>query len=249
MAQKLEEQKTVRKAMPFLDHLEELRWRILKALIAVFAGALLCFFLSDRLVEVLVAPARSLSTPPKLIFLKPVGMFLVRLEASLVGGILLGLPVVLYQMWAFVVPGLFERERRTIPALLVASILCFSAGVLLAYFVVIPIALRFMIGMATDYVEPQFDIGRYISFILRLLVAFGVVFELPVFSYFFSSMGILTPRFLRRNRRYAVVVIVVLAAVITPPDVVSQILMAGPLLLLYEVSILVSDVAQRTGRS
>ncbi|MCD6334471.1 MAG: twin-arginine translocase subunit TatC [Candidatus Latescibacteria bacterium] len=248
MAQKLEEQKTVRKAMPFLDHLEELRWRILKALIAVFAGALLCFFLSDRLVEVLVAPARSLSTPPKLIFLKPVGMFLVRLEASLVGGILLGLPVVLYQMWAFVVPGLFERERRTIPALLVVSILCFSAGVLLAYFVVIPIALRFMIGMATDYVEPQFDIGRYISFILRLLVAFGVVFELPVFSYFFSSMGILTPRFLRRNRRYAVVVIVVLAAVITPPDVVSQILMAGPLLLLYEASILVSAAVHRKGR-
>jgi len=247
MAQELEETKATRTEMPFLDHLEELRWRILKSLIAVFVGALLCFFLSDHLMDVLVAPAQSLDTPPKLIFLKPVGMFLVRLEASLVGGIVLGLPVVLYQIWSFVAPGLLERERRYIPAILVVSILCFGTGVLLAYFVVIPIALRFMIGMATDYVEPQFDINKYIGFMLRLLVAFGVVFELPVFSYFLSKMGILTPQFLRRSRRYAVVVVVVVAAVLTPPDVISQILMAGPLLLLYEMSILVSAAVHRKG--
>ena len=248
MAQELEEKNTARKEMPFLDHLEELRWRILKSLIAVFVGALLCFYFSERLVDVLVAPARSLDVPPKIIFLKPVGMFLVRLEASLVGGLLLGLPIVLYQIWAFVAPGLLERERRYVPAILLVSIVCFAAGALLAYFVVIPIALRFMIGMATDYIEPQFDINKYIGFMLRLLVAFGVVFELPVFSYFLSKMGILTPRFLRRNRRYAVVVVVVVAAVITPPDVFSQILMAGPLLLLYEVSIWVSAAVHRKGR-
>ena len=250
MAQELEEKKAERKGMPFLEHLEELRWRILKSVIVVFVGALLCFFLSDRLVDVLVAPARSLDTPPKMIFLKPVGMFLVRLKASFLGGILLGLPILLYQIWAFVAPGLLDRERRYIPAILVVSILCFVAGALLAYLVVIPIALRFMIGMATDYVEPQFDIDKYIGFILRLLIAFGAVFELPVFSYFLSKMGILTPQFLRRSRRYAVVVVVVLAAVITPPDVFSQILMAGPLLLLYEVSIWVSAAVNRkTGDS
>lgn len=236
------------KEMPFLDHLEELRWRILKSLAAIVAMALLCLFFSNHLLTFLLRPARSLDSPPQLMFLKPVGMFMVRLEIGLVGGLVIALPFVLYQAWLFIGPGLFEHERRYVPAIIGASVVCFLLGAALAYFVVIPIALRFMIRMGTESIEPRWDINAYIGFLLRLLVAFGAVFQLPILSYFLSKIGVLTPRFLRKGRAYAIVVIFVLAALLTPPDVLSQLFMALPLIVLYEVSILVSSVATRTSR-
>lgn len=236
------------KEMPFLDHLEELRWRILKSLAAIVVMALLSFFFSNHLLVLLERPARSLDPPPQLIFLKPVGMFMVRLEIGLIGGLVLALPFVLYQAWLFIGPGLFEHERRYVPAIIGFSVLCFLLGAALAYFAVIPIALRFMIRMGTESIEPRWDINAYIGFLLQLIVGFGAVFQLPILSYFLSRIGILTPRFLRTGRPYAIVVIFVVAAFLTPPDVVSQLLMAIPLVVLYEVSILVSLLAHRTSK-
>jgi len=236
-----------RKEMPFLNHLEELRWRIIKSLAAVVVGAVACFFLSDQLLAVLTHPVTRLNSPPKIIFLSPIGMFLVRLNISIVGGIILGLPVIFFQVWRFVSPGLLESERRYVPEVVGLSTLCFLTGATLAYFVVLPMALKFLIGMTIQQIEPQFDIGKYIGFVLRLILAFGIVFELPVFSYFLTRIGLLTPEFLKRNRIYAIVAIFVLAAILTPPDVLSQLFMAGPLFLLYEISIWVSLIAKKKG--
>ncbi|HID11409.1 MAG TPA: twin-arginine translocase subunit TatC [Candidatus Latescibacteria bacterium] len=234
-----------RKVMSFLDHLEELRWRILKSIIALVLASGVGVAFSDRLIGLLVLPLRRLDPPPKLIFLKPVGMFVVRIEAALLVGAVLASPVVLYQAWRFIAPGLLEHERKAFPLAVVTATGCFLAGVAMAYWAVLPIALRFLVGLGTEYVQAQFDIGRYIGFLLRLCLGFGLVFELPVFSYFLTKLGVLTPGFLQRNRRYAVVGVVALAALLTPPDVASQLLMAGPLLLLYEVSIWVSKLAGR----
>ena len=238
-----EETQQGEREMAFLDHLEELRWRILKALAAVVVGAILCFSFSDYLLHVLTAPIRSIGPPLKLIFLHPVGMFLVRLELSLVSGLVLALPIVLYQAWQFIAPGLLKQERRYVLPVIFLTLLCFLVGASLAYWVVIPIALRFLSGMGTADIAPQFDIGKYIGFLLRLIVAFGLVFELPMVSYFLTKMGILTPAFMRRARKYAVIGVFVIAAVLTPPDIFSQLMMAVPLLGLYEISILVCGLA------
>jgi len=238
------------RVMPFLEHLEELRWRILWSLVAVAAGSAVCYYFvfhSDRLFELLTGPAKNLGI--ELITLRPIGMFLVKLKATLIGGFVLALPVVIYQVWAFIAPGLLRRERRYVPAVISLTFLCFLIGALVAYFAVFPLALRFMAGMATEDIRNQYNINDYVGFMLHLLLAFGGVFELPVLSFFLSKIGLLTPGFLRRQRKYAVVAIVVVAAIITPPDVLSQLMMVAPLLFLYEVSILVSRIAVRSGRS
>lgn len=238
------------KVMPFLDHLEELRRRILWSLAAVAGGAAVCYFFvfhSDHLFELMIRPARNLGIEP--ITLKPIGMFIVKLKTTLIGGIILALPVVLYQAWAFIAPGLLRRERKYAPAVISLTFLCFLIGALVAYFAVFPLALRFLAGMTTEGVRNQWSINDYIGFMLQLLLAFGAVFELPMLSFFLSKIGLVTPEFLRRQRKYAVVAIVIVAAVITPPDVLSQLMMVAPLLFLYEVSILVSGIAVRSRRS
>ena len=167
-------------------------------------------------------------------------MLMVRLNLSLIGGAILALPIIFYQMWVFIAPGLLGKERSYILRIVGLSVLCFLAGAALAYQVVVPIALRFMIKMAAPGIDPFFDIRNYIGFVVRLLIAFGVVFELPVLSYFLTKIGLMTPKFLSKNRRYAIVLIFILGALLTPPDVFSQLLMAAPLILLYEISILTS---------
>lgn len=246
------------RAMPFLDHLEELRWRLLKGLAALTVGAVICGIFSDNILGWLVLPVREatpvmkllgvapVEPPVKLIYLKPMGMFLVKLQIALVGGAVLALPVLLYQLWIFVAPGLLTTERRYVSFIVFSSSICFVLGGAIAYVSVVPLSFRFLIliGEGTG-VDPQFDIGFYIGFVLRLLVAFGVVFELPVAAFFLSRIGLLTADRMRWGRRYAVVIGFVLAALLTPPDPISQLMMALPLVLLYEFSIWVARVAGR----
>jgi sec-independent protein translocase protein TatC len=233
-------------AMPFLDHLEELRWRILKGLAAIGVGAIVCGLFSSEILNALTWPVRRMEAPPQLIFLKPMGMFLVKLSIALVGGGVLALPVLLYQLWLFVAPGLYVTERRYVTFIIFSSTVCFVVGGAVAYWGVVPLALKFLVGMqsGTD-VLPQFDIGMYISFVLRLLVAFGVVFELPVATFFLAKVGVVTQARMRAGRRYAILMVFVLGALLTPPDPITQMMMALPLVLLYEVSIWVAKVAAR----
>jgi sec-independent protein translocase protein TatC len=230
--------------MPFLDHLEELRWRIIKSLIAIGVGCIICFYASDTILNILVRPAKQIGIP--IMNMRVIGMFMVKLNIALVGGIILALPIVLYQLWSFVAPGLLSRERRYVQIVIPASVLGFLIGAAIAYFLVLPGALRFLSAMSADYVTNYYSIGDYVGFLLRLILAFGVVFELPVIAFFLAKFGILTPELLRHYRRYAIVAIFLVAAILTPgPDPLSQLMMAIPLLILYEVSIFVAKIAQR----
>lgn len=232
--------------MPFLDHLEEFRWRILKSLIAVLGTSIFSFLFVDQFLDLLIRPSRLMPRPPKLIFLTVTGMFMVKMNIALVSGLIVALPFVSYQFWLFVAPGLLRKERKVAIYIIGASTLCFLLGSALAYFGVAPVALKFLIEMQRPDVEPQIEIGKYITFLLKLMLAFGVIFELPVVSYFLSKLGILTPQFLKKNRRYAIVAIVIVAGVVTPgPDVFSQLMMSVPMVLLYEISIIVSKFARR----
>ena len=185
--------------------------------------------------------------PIKLQNLKPFGQVFLYMEVAIAGGIILSIPNLLYQLWAFIAPGLLPHERRYIRSIVAFSSLCFLSGISFAYFVIIPSAMSFFAGFGTPEIENDLAIGEYMSFIISVMLAAGVVFELPMVSWFLSRLGILTPAFMRKYRRHAIVIIFILAAVLTPgTDPVSQLLLGIPLVILYEISIWVSGWAARS---
>jgi sec-independent protein translocase protein TatC len=230
------------KRMSFLDHLEELRWRILKSLAAIILFSVVAYFFSERLLDFLTRPVPE---DVQLIFTTPTGAFLVSIKAAIIFGVLASLPVIFYQAWQFVAPGLVETEIRLAVAVVASATICFLLGFAFAYYIILPFGLRFLFSFQTTYLTPMPDISSYVGFAGRLFIAFGIVFELPLLSFILSRMGLMTPDFLRRWRRYAIAVIFILAAILTPPDVITQILLAIPLILLYELSVWISAVTTR----
>ncbi|MBN1542612.1 twin-arginine translocase subunit TatC [candidate division KSB1 bacterium] len=228
--------------MPFLDHLEELRGTILRSLLAVFVASLVCYLFSKQIITFLRLPAPENF---KLIYLAPTEGFMIHIKVALFAGLVVALPYVAFEFWRFVVPGLLEKEKKLVLPIVLFTVLCFLAGASFAYTIVVPFGLRFLLGFQTDYLEATIAIGKYLGFIVTLLLVFGLVFELPVLAFFLTKIGILTPGFLRSKRRYSIVVIFILAALLTPPDIFTQLLLAGPLLLLYEISIWVSSIVHK----
>ena len=229
--------------MSFIDHLEELRWRILKSLGSILVMAILTFNFADYLVYILTAPADNRGIG--LQTLTPQGMFILKWNLAIIGGFILSIPVITIQIWKFVSPGLYNRERKILLPLILTVFLCFILGAIFAYMVILPFSLNFFASMVTDNVQNNFSINYYFSFVLALIIGSGVIFEMPVASFLFSSIGIITPSFLRRFRREAIMVTVILSAIITPPDPISLIIMSIPMVILYEISILVSWVSNR----
>ena len=229
--------------MAFIDHLEELRWRILKSLGSILVMAVLTFNFADYLVYILTAPADNRGIG--LQTLTPQGMFILKWNLAIIGGFILSIPVITIQIWKFVSPGLYNRERKILLPLILTVFLCFILGAIFAYMVILPFSLNFFASMVTDNVQNNFSINYYFSFVLALIIGSGVIFEMPVASFLFSSIGIITPSFLRRFRREAIMVTVILAAIITPPDPISLIIMSIPMVILYEISILVSWISNR----
>ncbi len=234
------------KEMPFLEHLEEFRMRIIRALLALIVGAILCFIFSKQLLAFLMWPTTRVNLPMDIQVLKVQGMFIVTLEIAFFGGLVVGLPYILYQVWMFVAPGLYPHERSYVPRIIFSATVLFLAGVAFAYFLMMPFALNFFLGLAPPEIKTNIAIDYYIAFIIRLLFIFGVVFELPVLSYFLSRMGILSAQMMRKYRRHAIVVIFVIAAVFTPPDPFTQVMLAIPLILLYEFSIFIAKWVQKS---
>lgn len=226
---------TSEKEMTFLDHLEELRRRILKSLVAVIIFAIGAYFFSEQMVEIVAAPLQDVGV----FFKAPAEAFLVRLKISVFAGAIVAAPVIFYQIWMFVGPGLLKSEIKIVIPIVISSTIFFLIGGSFCFFYVIPLAIRFLLGFATENMQPMIMIGEYISFAGMMVLAFGIVFELPVASFILGRMGVINHRLLSKGRRYALVGIVILAALLTPPDVISQLLLAGPLYLLYEISILV----------
>ncbi len=235
--------------MPFLDHLEELRWRLVKSIVAVVATSVGVYFFSEFILNLLIAPyndaLRHLNKPEsqKLIFLSPTGGFMIRIKLSVFAGFLVALPVVFYQFWRFVVPGLLDKEKKYVPVVVFFSTLCFLVGALFCYFVVLRFGLRFLLSFETADLIATISVNEYLQFITMLILVFGIIFELPILSFFLTKIGLVTPPFLRHYRRHGIVTMVVISAVITPPDIFTQLLLAGPLVLLYEISIWVSHLA------
>jgi len=237
------------KEMPFLEHLEEFRNRIIKAIIGVIIGAVICLVFSKQLLNVLLWPTTRVDMPIDIQVLKVQGMFIVTLEIAFFGGILVSLPFLLYQAWMFIAPGLYRTEKRYVPRVLISATLLFLVGVAFAYFLIFPFALEFFLGLAPEMVQTNIAIDFYISFIIRLLLIFGVVFQLPIMSYFLSKMGIISPVFMRKYRRHSIVVIFVMAALFTPPDPFTQVMLAIPLILLYEISIYISYLVHKSKKN
>ena len=230
--------------MPFWDHLEELRWRLIKSIIAILIGAGFSYAYSDIIMYWLINPTESLSIDLNLQVLKITSMFTVKLSVALFGGMILGLPVILYQFWRFISPAFEDKYGVAVIFTILFSSAFFLLGMSFAYFVIIPFSLAFFTSLTAETIDVayNFTLEGYLMYILWLIFGCGLLFQLPVISIFFTKIGILTPAFLREYRKFAVVVFLILGAVLTPPDPVSQILIVVPLIILYEFSILISKL-------
>jgi sec-independent protein translocase protein TatC len=235
--------------MPLTEHLEELRWRIIKSLFFVMLGFAASYWYADVLFEILVRPlhAAAEGRHVELIGTGVAEAFFTKLKVAFVAGVFLASPALLYQVWRFVAPGLHDSERYYVIPFVLFGTLFFVAGAYFCYILVFEVGFRFFLEQyETIGIEPTLRISEYLSFSARLLLAFGVTFELPVLAFFFARIGMIDHMTLLRPWRYAIIAIVVIAAVLTPgPDVASQLLLAGPLVVLYVASIGVAYVFAR----
>jgi sec-independent protein translocase protein TatC len=231
--------------MSFMEHLGELRRRIMWSVLAVGIGFGITFPFSQYIIKFLARPV-----PVKLAFMAPTEAFWVNMKVAMIGGLALAMPVVLLQVWLFVAPGLHRQERRFALPFIVVGSLFFAIGVTFALMVVVPFAINFLLTYKTEDLTPVISIGSYTDFVLKFALAFGVVFQMPLAITLGTRMGLVTPEFLARNRKYAILVNFIIAAILTPtPDVFNQTLMAGPLILLYEVGIIAARVVRRRARA
>jgi sec-independent protein translocase protein TatC len=227
--------------MPFLAHLGELRQRITVSLIAVGIGFVVTFNFSERIIAWMARPL-----PMKLAFLEPTEPFWVNMKVAMVAGAFLVLPVLLYEVWAFIAPGLHAHERKFALPFVVLSTVCFALGATFALTVIVPFAVTFLVGYKTENLVATISVNRYVDFVLKFTIAFGLVFELPLAITLGSRLGLVTPEFLAKNRKYAILLSFLAAAILTPtPDAFNQSLMAGPLIVLYEVGILAARLFRR----
>jgi sec-independent protein translocase protein TatC len=224
--------------LPFTAHLEELRSRLIKASIAVAVGFVGSYIFKEQIFDILVRPlTQAMRTGDTLIYTNLPEAFFTFLKAAFISGIMLASPVILYQFWMFVAPGLYNRERRLLFPIVLLSSLFFIGGALFGYFIVFPFGFEFFLSFATETIRPMPSMKEYLGFATKMLLAFGLVFELPLVITFLARLGIVSVAFLSKYRKYAILLIFTVSAILTPPDVVSQLLMAFPLMVLYEISI------------
>ena len=243
--------------MTIWEHLDELRSRLVKMLIAFIIGAGLSWWQRELLLDILTDPfvrgwqsGPNVTGKPELVFLSPAALFIAYVRLSALSGVVLALPIMLWQVWSFVAPGLYSREKRLALPFVVSSCGLFAGGGYFGWKVAFPIAFQFFLGMAgpvgkTLQVKPTVTVSDYLDFVTNMLLAFGLMAELPVLVFFLSIAGLVTHKHLIKFFRYFIVIAFVIAAVVTPPDPLSQLLLACPLILLYVVSIGVAYVFSR----
>lgn len=241
--------------MPFLEHLEELRMRIIWSLLAVVAGAVVGFFLIRyfQVLQLLIRPIRAaMPDAPdfQLIYLSPADPFFITLKLSVVVGIILAFPIIVYHVWSFLSPALESHEKKTIIPALYLGFLLFCAGVALAYFVALPVSIVFFQTFEGGLMRAEYEIGKTLNLITKILIGFGIIFELPVVIMILSALGLVTPEFLKSKRRHAIVGITVAASFLTPGDVITlTVMLMVPLFFLYEFSIYLSRLIWRGKRA
>lgn len=264
-----EQKGKVEKEMSFFDHIEELRWHIIRSVLAVLVVAMTLFFMKDFVFnEILFGPRNpdfvtyqvicNLSdkvglkeqlcftpTPFELITPDMGELFLTHIKISFLLGLVLAIPFVFWEVWRFVRPGLYEKEQKASKGAVIVCSFLFTLGVLFGYFIISPFAITFLTGYELPGVKSTPSLGSYISYMIMFTMPIGLVFQLPVAAHILTSIGLLTSQFMRDYRRHSIVAIVIIAAIITPPDAFSQILVALPLLGLYEISIVVSKRVEK----
>jgi sec-independent protein translocase protein TatC len=231
---------------PFTAHLEELRSRLIVSFVAVGVGFFVAYFFKEKLFELLMKPLTDvMGEGDKLIFTNLPEAFFVYLKTAFLAGVMAASPVILYQFWKFVAPGLYKKERVVLLPVVFLCSFFFIGGALFGYFIVFPYGFKFFLGFATEFIRPLPSMKEYFSFASKLLVAFGLVFELPLIITLFSRLGLVSVQFLKKNRKYALLLFFVGAAILTPPDVITQVMMAVPLMFLYEISIIGARIFAR----
>ncbi len=231
---------------PFTAHLEELRSRLIVSFVAVGIGFFIAYFFKEKLFEVLMKPLTDvMGEGDKLIFTNLPEAFFVYLKTAFLAGIMAASPVILYEFWKFVAPGLYKKERVVLLPVVFLCSFFFIGGALFGYFIVFPFGFKFFLGFATEFIRPLPSMKEYFSFASKLLIAFGVVFEMPLIIMLFSRLGLISVEFLKKNRKYAILLFFIVAAILTPPDVITQIMMAVPLMFLYEISIIGARIFAR----
>lgn len=227
--------------LTIVEHLRELRARIIVMIVAIVLGSMICYGNIDTIVTLIIKPAQDLN----FIYLNPADLFLAYIHISVISGLVLASPVLLYQTWRFAVPGVAWRQRVHIIGIICMSLMFFAAGAVFAYIVIVPLTLAFFTQIARPEVEPLFSFSSYTGFVGSLVLSFGLAFQLPVFVTLLTQFNLLNPRVLKRFRKYIILIILIVAAVLTPPDVISQCLLAAPMTLLFELSVLISSIIYR----
>ena len=249
-----EREKEPMPTMGFLDHLEELRKRLVYSAIAVAAGAGACWAYREWIYGIMQRPImdalRARGMPEKLVYLNPTDPFNLYVKIAMLGGLFLTCPFVLYQVWMFISPGLYRNEKRYVVPFMISTIALFMAGGYFGYRIAYPMALKFFLGDFSKQFQPMITIGEYTSLFLSVVLGMGLIFEMPILVFFLSLMGIMSPRFMWKNFRYAILVIFIIAAIVTPtPDVINMCVFAAPMLALYVLSIGVSWMVHPTTRA
>ena len=233
--------------LPLTAHLEELKKRLIRSLIGIGIGFGACYYYKDWLFRIITKPL--MDVMPKnsfMIYTSLPEAFFTYMKIAFFASIFLTAPFTLYQIWKFISPGLYPREKKYVIPFVLTSTLLFVGGVVFGYYLALPPAFGFFVEFSSDTLRPMFTMKEYLSFSLKLLLAFGVSFELPVFIFFMAKLGIVNSRMMSRQRRYAILIIFILAAILTPsPDAFTQVIMAVPLMILYEFSIYVAKFAER----
>ncbi|MEN6297015.1 MAG: twin-arginine translocase subunit TatC [Rectinema sp.] len=231
--------------MTYIEHLTELRKRLLIVLVVFLGFSILCFGWSKQLATFLVSPVQ----PVEFVFLSPPDLFMTYLSLSLYAGFVLSLPVILYEIGMFIWPGLEKKERKAIFLSLLLGALLFIAGVAFGFFIMLPYMLKFFLGFGTEGIKPMISIRDYLNFVGQIVLSFGIAFELPVVTTALAGLGVINAAQLKSARKIAVLVIFIVAAILTPPDVVSQLLLALPLLVLFEVSIVLASFVEKKSKA
>jgi len=259
----------VQEEMSFWQHLEELRWHITRSIIAVIVFAVVAF-LNRKIIfdEIILAPRDSEFITNRvlckladilsfkslcfesfnltIINIKMSGQFLTHMYISIIAGIIITIPYIIWEIWSFIKPALYKNERKYTNYAVISSSLLFIIGILFSYFLIVPLTVNFLgTYHVSEFVQNQVSLKSYVNTVVSVTFAVGIVFELPIFMYFFTKVGLVTPSFLKKNRKYMLVICLILSAIITPPDVFSQILVCIPLAALYEISILISKRVYR----
>ena len=233
--------------MPFTSHLEELRTRIIRIAIAAAIGFGVCWYFKEWLFQIITRPLHQVLPPNSfMIYTSLPEAFFNYMKISFYASLFLTSPYILYQLWRFVSPGLYKTEKKYMIPFVISSTILFICGVLFGYYLALPPAFSFFVEFSSDFLKPMFSLREYLSLSLKLLLAFGISFELPVVIFFLAKIGVVSSKMLSRNRRYAILIIFIAAAILTPsPDAITQIVMAVPLMGLYEIGIIVAKLAEK----